>query len=459
MSSQPTDRLPTELAGWGHHPVVEGPVIEPSRLAELTRQVREADVVGARGQGRSYGDSALPASDGLTVQTRWFDRWRSFDPEQGVVHVEAGVSIRALVEGVLPRGWFVPVTPGTQQVTVGGAVASDVHGKNHHADGSFGEHVLSLGLVLADGRYVRCSASDEPDLFWATIGGMGLTGLIVDVELQLRPVETAWIRERAIRCKDWSAMLEAFAANAGATYSVAWLDISGGRRPGRGVLLLGEHATKSSLGDRRDDVLQLDRRRRLAVPRRPPLNLLNSLSVKLFNQAFYLVNGSKEHDVHYGKYFYPLDAVVGWNRLYGPDGFLQYQLVVPESGGAALLERVFDEVKRYGRSSFLSVLKRMGPASAGPLSFSVEGWTLTMDFPRRPELFPFLDRLDALVLEAGGRVYLTKDARLPAATFRQMYPRYEDWLAVKRHVDPTAKFRSAQSHRLGIDADVTGVPG
>ena len=458
MSSPSSDRLPTELAGWGYHPVAEGPVIEPSRLGELSRQVAEADVIGARGRGRSYGDSSLPASDGLTVQTRWFDRWRRFDTDNGILHVEAGVSIRDLIEGTLPRGWFVPVTPGTQQVTVGGAVASDVHGKNHHTDGSFGEHVRSLGLVLADGRYQRCSPQDEAELFWATIGGMGLTGLIVDVELQLRAVETAWIRERAIRCKDWSAMLEAFASNAGATYSVAWLDISGGRRPGRGVLLTGEHATKASLGNRRDDTLEIDVRRRLAVPLRPPLNLLNSLSVKLFNQAFYLANGSKAHDVHYGKYFYPLDAIVGWNRLYGPQGFLQYQLVVPDEGGPQLLERVFDEVKRYGRSSFLSVLKRMGPASAGPLSFSVEGWTLTMDFPRRPELFPFLDRLDALLLEAGGRVYLTKDARLPADTFRKMYPRYDEWLTIKRRVDPTAKFRSAQSDRLGIDADVIGMP-
>ena len=444
------------LAGWGHRPVVDAPVVFPTSIDQVGAAVRSAPRVVPRALGRSYGDASLTAPDGLALDLRYLDRWQAFDADAGVIDVEAGVSLQDILATVVPRGWFLPVSPGTQRVSVGGAIASDIHGKNHHVDGSFSGFVERLVLIGADGEPRPCGPDDQPELFWASVGGQGLLGPIVQARLRLRRIDSAWIRQRAIRCGRLGDLLDAMEQESAATYSVAWIDISRSkRRLGRGVLLLGEHAAAQELPagvERRR--WEVDRRRRLGVPWRPPVNLLNSSFVSWFNLVYYGLNRSGEAWSHYGRFFHPLDGVGHWNRLYGGQGFLQYQLVLPQAAGRGALERVFEELARFGRSSFLTVLKKMGPAGPAPLGFPLQGWTLALDFPYHPRLEPMLERLDRIVTDVGGRIYLTKDARLSPQAFREMYPRYGEWLETKRAFDPRAKFRSHLSHRLGIDRDV-----
>lgn len=439
----------SRLGGWGRYPVVETETRRPERLADLVTLVRTGAPLIGRGLGRSYGDASLNGA-GRTVLFERLDRLLAFDSVTGVLECEAGATLQDLLAVFAPRGWMPPVCPGTQYVTVGGAVACDVHGKSHHKDGTFGRHVVELLVVTAAGELVRCSRQRHPDLFHATIGGMGLTGFIAEVKLRLHRVESPWIGVDYDRARDLDGALRLFAdSDERYAYSVAWIDcLARGRSLGRAVLMRGNplSAAEASAQTYRG-----------GLTARMPFNLpgiaLNPLSIRAFNALYYRRHPAAARGVptHYRPFFFPLDGIRDWNRLYGRQGFLQYQLVVPTEGGREALVRIL-ELARRASGSFLAVLKRFGEASAeGLLSFPAPGYTLALDFPAgRAGLSGLLNELDAVVIRHGGRVYLAKDARLLPDAFRAMYPGLPQWLETKRAWDPNAVFSSDLGRRLGL---------
>jgi decaprenylphospho-beta-D-ribofuranose 2-oxidase len=388
-----------------------------------------------------------------------FDAVGEVDPGTGLVEVGGGVSIDALLRQVLPRGWFVPTTPGTRQVTVGGAVAADVHGKNHHLDGSFCSHVTQLTLTTPTGSQI-VGPERDPELFWATAGGMGLTGAVVSATLRLVPIETSWMLVDTERFDDLDSVMAAMeASDASYRYSVAWVDCSGGRGSGRSVLSRGDHAPASAVGPPEENAVSLAPRPRLRVPGRMPSGMVNSSTIGLFNELWFRRAPRREMGAleSMWSFFYPLDVVADWNLLYGRAGFVQYQFVVGPDR-ADVVHRVVALAAEAGVPSSLAVLKRFGPGDPGPLSFPMEGWTLALDFAVGPPALPaLLDRLDTLVAEAGGRVYLAKDARLSPELFAAMYPRAPELAAVRARVDPRGVLRSDLSRRLGLDRPAAGV--
>jgi FAD/FMN-containing dehydrogenase len=448
------------LAGWGNYPVVESPTYRPGRLSGLLALMDEAGPKPqiARGLGRSYGDPALACKDGAVVLCTRLDRMLNFDADQKVLHCEAGVSLEQILDVFVPRGYFLPVTPGTKFVTVGGAIAADVHGKNHHVDGTFGRFVRSLRLLTADGRIVDCSSDHNADLFNATVGGMGLTGHIVSAELELRPIQSAYVHVTYQKATDLDAALAAFAdGDERYLYSVAWIDcLASGRSLGRSVLMRGNPADAAeATGAGMSDPLVIAQRRKKTVPINLPSFILNPLSVRAFNAMFYRMHGDQEKLVDYDSYFYPLDAINHWNRGYGRRGFVQYQpLLPPESSRAGLIE-ILERLSASGQASFLAVLKSTGAQGDGLLSFPMPGHTLALDIPNTgPKLTNLLNDLDRIVLKHGGRLYLAKDATMSPATFARMYgSRLEQFQQVRRQTDPTGRFGSHQSQRLGLDGE------
>jgi decaprenylphospho-beta-D-ribofuranose 2-oxidase len=368
------------------------------------------------------------------------------DEERAMATVDAGMSIEALTDLTLPRGLFVHVSPGTAQVTIGGAIAADVHGKNHHRDGSFCDHVLAFELLTPDGEIAVVTREAEPDLFAATAGGMGLTGVVLSATLRLLRVESACMtvdRERAADLDDVMARMAG--RDDEYRYSVAWIDcLARGRRLGRSVLIRGDHATGDVRSNGRPPM-------RLAAPRWVPPGLLRRSTVRAFNEAYYRAAPERESGriESLRSFFYPLDSVRNWNRIYGPSGFLQYQLVVPYGREEAIREAL-ERLSGAGAPSFLAVLKRFGP-QRGLISFPLAGWTLALDLPAAlPGLGPLLDGLDELVVSAGGRVYLAKDSRLRPDVLAAMYPRLGDWRAVRERVDPHGTMRSDLARRLEL---------
>lgn len=436
------------LAGWGRFTPATCAVAEPSS-AELAGVLTALPTAIARGNGRSYGDSSLNP-DGV-IGTRRLSHMLAFDKAAGVMTCQAGVMLADVIEVVLPHGWFVPVTPGTRFVTIGGMIASDVHGKNHHGAGSFGDHLAWLDLALADGRIVRCSRDEAPDLFAATCGGMGLTGVILRAQFRLIPVETARIRTRTIHTPDLDAAFDAFEAAHSATYTVGWTDaLATGRHLGRTIVFIGEHA-------RSDELPVAERGQPFATPnKRPkrfPIDLppiaMSRLPVQMMSWAYGLANPPGETLDDLYTYFYPLDAILDWNRIYGARGFVQYQCVLPTAESRTGMRRLLEEISRRGGSSFLTVLKRMGPSSFGHLSFPMDGYTLAIDFQARPQTLAMLDRLDAITAEHGGRIYLTKDSRAKPAVLAG-YPKLDAFREVRRRYGLSGIFESLQSRRLEI---------
>jgi FAD/FMN-containing dehydrogenase len=434
-----------EVAGWGHRPVGRGRVARPEHLALPDGG---APLV-PRGLGRAYGDAAIPsAAGGLVLESTRADRIRSFDEASGRLHCEAGLSLAEILRIFVPRGWFPPVTPGTKFVTVGACVACDVHGKNHHRDGSFGNFVERIVLLTADGRRVECGPDRERELFLATVGGMGLTGVIVEVTLRLRRVESPWIVLETQGVDDLESMLAGLARSAGDwPYTVGWIDcLARGPALGRGILMRGRHASRVETGAR------MPRRPLpLRVPVDAPEWLLNPLFMRWFNRLYAWRHGTalRRRLVSYDAFFYPLDAVAGWNRLYGRRGFLQYQCLLPRAAGAPPLATLLARLGEAGAASFLAVIKDCGPASDAYLSFPMEGTTLALDLPYRGAVTEMLVHdLNAVVVAHGGRVYLAKDAVTRAVDFARMMPRLGEWRAVRDRWDPEHRFRSAQSVRL-----------
>ncbi|GII75322.1 oxidoreductase [Sphaerisporangium rufum] len=441
--------MTTFLTGWGRTAPTPATVRAPRTAGELAAAVAAAPPRGliARGLGRSYGDAAQNAGGGV-LDTTGLTGF-TLDAGTGVVTAGAGTSLHDLMAALVPRGWFVPVSPGTRHVTVGGAIAADVHGKNHHVDSSFAAHVRSLTLVTADGVARTLTPADE--LFWATAGGMGLTGVITQAVFGCVPVETSRMRVDVARTRDLDHTLEVMAATDDRyRYTVAWIDLlARGARTGRSVLTRGDHARRDELPPGTDP-LAFAPATRLAAPPWAPGGLLNSLTVRAFNQAWYGRARDRRIVQDLAPFFHPLDSVAGWNRIYGPRGFVQYQFAVP-FGAEDTLRRVVSRLSADGVVSFLTVLKRFGAGTPGHLSFPMPGWTLALDIPAgRPGLAALLRTFDEQVAAAGGRVYLAKDSRLRAELLPVMYPRLEEWRKLRQDADPGGVFRSDLARRLSL---------
>ena len=444
------------LSGWGRYPAVKSQVTRPEKR-DAVQAVLEEDgqPMIARGAGRSYGDAALLGSGGTTLLTSRLNRMLAFDPDTGVLRAEAGVRLREILEVFVPRGWFLPVTPGVKKVTLGGAVAFDIHGKNHHRDGGISGFVREIELLKAGGEQVTCSAEQNTELFWATVSGAGLTGIITEVELELRPIETAYVSERTLKADNLEDAFQLFEEHESEyPYSVAWIDcLASGSGLGRSHLMFGRHATEGQLSAKqRQDPLDYEPDHLASLPFDLPEGVLNEWSVKAFNALYYARQRTrdKREVVGIDPFFYPLDAIDDWNRMYGESGFVQFQCVLPMEKSFGGLKEILSQVQESGLASFLAVLKRMGPPDGGILTFPMRGYTLALDIPRRNGLKDLLRDLHETVARRGGRVYLAKDAYLRPDTFRDMYPALEDWLEIKRRIDPENRFTSEQAQRLGI---------
>lgn len=442
------------LSGWGRFPVERCHLFRPERRAEVAAILASGAQRSytSHGLGRSYGDAALNREGGVICLTR-LNRFLDFDPASGVLECEAGTSLAEIIEYFLPRGYFLPVTPGTKFVTVGGAVAADVHGKNHHQDGTLANYLLDFKLLVPRGEVLVCSPASNSKVFWATVGGMGLTGVILSARIELRRVESAYVLVDYQRAQNLEEVLDRMGdSDARYQYSVAWVDcLARGKSLGRAILMRGNHAAASQMPARIRDPLAALSRRRWMLPFNFPSLALNSLTVGAFNTFYYAAHPSAAGRlVHFERFFYPLDAIQDWNRLYGKRGFVQYQLALPLEGGRSGLAAVLERLARSRRASFLAVLKQFGEANPGLLSFPVKGYTLALDLPATSGLVPFLHELDRLVLAHGGRVYLAKDAVLDGSSLAAMYPKLDEFRAVKRDLDPRGLLSSSLARRLAI---------
>lgn len=441
------------VSGWGrYHPAVVR-VYRP-RDVDQVRQALDGDIRPklARGLGRSYGDVAQ-CNGGSILDMTGLQGFRNFDPETGVLDCEAGVSLNDILTWFVPRGWTLPVVPGTRYVTVGGAIANDVHGKNHHVDGSFCHHVVDFDLLTPGRGLVRCGPETESQLFEATVGGVGLTGIILSARLRLERIESAWLEVEYEQCPDLlSALTVLDVTDAEFRFSVGWVDAIGHGGRGRTVLTRGNWLPASALPPGLCAApLRIPSRFQLGIPVDMPEWLLNPSSVRLFNVFNWRKCGLRRRVVlDMDRYFFPLDSVANWNRLYGRRGFVQYQATVPPSAGQGLVE-LLNRCHAAGIVSFLGVLKRFGAAGRGMLSHPMPGYTLTLDFPVTEGLDRFLRECDRLLLDWGGRLYLAKDALALPDTIAAMYPRLDEFLAVRMQVDPDRMLASDLSGRLGWD--------
>lgn len=437
------------VANWNGIPSVEAEVFDLRNEADLRWKIAATPRLIARGMGRSYGDASLSET---IVNALPRNRLLEFDPARGIALCEAGATIEDLIEVFLPRGWFPAVTPGTRFVSLGGALAADVHGKG---PGRFGDRVLDFRLMTSDGAARTVSRESDPALFETTCGGMGLTGVLLEVRLELHPVESAYIREEIVPCRDLESVMARFTEPSPHRYSVAWIDCAArGRSLGRSLLMRGDHARAADLPAAvRDAPLVRPFRRPVGVPFPFPNWALNPWTVRAFNALYYRSHGAQERITDFETFFYPLDSVRDWNRIYGRRGFFQYQFVLPPESGERGLPAMLERIASYGAGSFLAVLKRFGPSESF-ISFPREGFFLALDFARTPALSAQLDALDRMLLDLGGRLYLAKDARMKPELFFRGYPNAEEFRRRLRAYDPPAKFQSLLSRRLGLHGPV-----
>ncbi len=434
-----------KIKNWGNYPIVDAEMVSPSSVMEVKKAVCESNELIARGLGRSYGDSSLNQK---IVSTLKLNHFLAFDEQSGLLTCEAGISLAEILDAFVPRGWFLPVTPGTKFVTIGGAIAADVHGKNHHVAGSFSTYVDTLKIIVSSGDIINCSRTVHPELFWATCGGMGLTGVIIEASFYLKPIETAYIRQRVIKTKNLAETFEAFENNKGWTYSVAWIDcLSKEDALGRSALILGEHALKDEIRYRYRNPLLIEKKFFIRAPFYFPDFILNTHTVKLFNELRYRTYRDHDTIVDYEPFFYPLDSIREWNKIYGKRGFTQYQFVLPRETSEEGLRKILQRISESGEGSFLAVLKLFGKQE-GLLSFPKEGYTLALDFPITERTMKLFNELDALVQNFGGRLYLAKDVRMNKDVFSQGYENLKQFVDIKQHYDPANKFHSLQSKRI-----------
>lgn len=435
-----------KVSNWSNYPVIE---TEFSNWRGKKQELPEKNWI-ARGMGRCYGDASIAPN---VVSTLAHNLILAFDQETGVVTCQSGVTLKELLDVFVPKGWFLPVTPGTKFVSVGGALASDVHGKNHHVEGCFGDHVIETTLITPNGEYTTCSPTHNTELYNATRGGMGLTGMIDTVTFRLKKIETSYIKQRQIKAKNLTEILSLFDQYKHHTYSMAWIDcLKGGKGFGRSIIMMGEHASLDELSEKQKKApLSSGKGNLINMPVNLPGFVLNKLSIKAFNWLYYAKNIKPDFEsvIHYDGFFYPLDAILNWNRMYGKDGFLQYQFVLPLDKSEEGLIKILDKIRKKGWGSFLAVLKLFGKQDS-LISFPMEGYTLALDFPIKKGLFEFLDELDEVVVDLGGRIYLSKDARMKSEIFWKSYPNSQEFLSIIKDVNPQFDVQSALGERLAI---------
>ena len=445
-----------KLSGWGRHPVIDCRVARLRERERIPALLRRDGTLIARGNGRSYGDAALNAN--LTVSTLALNRMEAFDPSSGLLVCEAGVLLADILDTFVPRGWFPPVVPGTKFVTVGGMIAANIHGKNHHRDGAFGAHVESLTLATGDGRLRLLSRARQPELFRATIGGMGLTGIIVSASFRMRRIETSFLLTEIKATANLEQTMALFEASTDWPYSMAWIDVlAPGAARGRSLLARGAFMSRAALPARlARRPLRPAPKTRLKVPFDAPSAMLNPMAIRVGNAFVYhrgrLSRRSADpRPTHFDRFFFPLDGIGAWNRLAGRAGFVQYQCVLPKAESPAALAMLLERVASARCGSFLAVLKLLGAGDEGTMSFPMEGYTLTMDFPARKDVLPLLADLDAITHRCGGRVNLAKDACCAKARLREGYPRSQAFRRTRTNRgDAASKFASALSKRLAI---------
>ncbi len=437
-----------KVTNWTNYPIVEAEVRNVNFDSEIEQLVNEEEAIIVRGNGRCYGDASL--SDTI-ISTLDYKNILSFDADQGVIVCESGILLSDMLDFLVPKGWFLPVTPGTKFITLGGAVASDVHGKNHHFDGSISEHIDYLE-VQTDQGVLRCSNKENEELFVYTCGGMGLTGVILRVALRLKKIETSKIKFKSIKIENLKEAFEKFEQYQHYTYCMAWIDCyrSSEKTRGRSIIMMGEHALESEIPKTKDP-LALPNKKKLNIPFFFPGFVLNKLSIKIFNFLYYHKQRKKEVDafVDYDSFFYPLDSIYNWNRMYGKKGFVQYQFVLPLESSYEGLEKILEKINARGFGSFLAVLKLFGKQDS-PVSFPMEGYTLALDFAIKKGLFEFLEELDEIVIALGGRLYLTKDARMSLSTYKATYKNAEEIKSIISKYNSKGKFSSFLSKRLNI---------
>jgi len=439
-----------EISGWGRYPKETCHLVRPEKYKDL-HDYGESSI--ARGQGRSYGDASLN-KDNAVILTERLNRFLAFDQDRGILTCEAGVTLKEILDVIVPAQWFLPVTPGTQYASLGGCLAADVHGKNHHHAGSLGKYIIAFELITANRKKILCTPKDHAELFWATIGGMGLTGIVGTIVLKLIPIVSA---EMVVSHHTAENLEQIFHALSDPVldddYSVAWIDaLAEDKKMGRGIVMTAHHAEMDEISPKYSKKNPASRN----IPIDLPGWVLNHFTIKLFNDYYFKKRSQKKQifTTHYQEYFYPLDNITHWNRLYGKKGFVQYQCVFPEKKAYEGVQQMLKSDDTHKNPGFLAVLKKLGHSSLSLLSFPMPGYTLSLDIPFRDEkTLHQLKIFDEIVLSHHGRVYLAKDAALSPEHFRQMYSRYPEWLAVKQKIDPENKFNSSLSGRLHIGYD------
>ena len=401
-----------KVTNWGNFPIVEKEMKSEDSLSKIKEFVRNHNEVIARGNGRCYGDASLGEN---IFSTKRLNKFISFDRLNGIIECESGVLLSEVLEVTVPQGYFLYVTPGTKFISIGGAIASDVHGKNHHAEGCFSEYVIEFDLLNENNEVLKCSREENSEKFWATIGGMGLTGIILSAKFKLKNIETAYIRQESIKAENLGEIFQLFDESEDWTYNVAWIDcLQKGKNIGRSILMRGEHAIKAEIPKKNNEnPLRLKEKLKPTVPFYFPGFVLNNLTVKIFNWLYYGKQRKKQINnfVDYETFFYPLDVVNDWNKIYGKGGFIQYQMVIPKEKGKEGMKKILETIANSGNGSFLAVLKLFGKTNPETYnSFPIEGYTLALDFKVNSKLKKLVDDLDKIVEEFDGRIYLTKDS-------------------------------------------------
>jgi FAD/FMN-containing dehydrogenase len=429
------------LNSWGMYPKVRSKILKFFDIDTLKNDLKTGSLI-PYGNGRSYGDSAL---GDVMLDMRDHNRFISFDEKEGLLEVESGVLLSEIIEAFVPRGWFLKVTPGTKLITVGGAIASDIHGKNHHQEGCFSECVKSFKIMVANGEIKEVSKKKNQELFLATCGGMGLTGVILSAKIYLKKINSKYIDQVTIKTKNLKETFEAFEKYQNFPYSVAWIDcLAKGENQGRSLLMVGDFSD--------DGDLSYKNKKGPTIPFNFPSFALNNLSVKAFNALYYgkAKSGESRQKVGIDTFFYPLDAISHWNRIYGKSGFTQYQFILPKEVSFEGLGKILTKIADSGKGSFLAVLKLYGKENENYLSFPIEGYSLALDFKIEPSLFALLDSLDEIVNEYGGRIYLTKDVRVSKEVFGKGYPKIDEFRKFREKEGMNKVFNSLQSRRLGL---------
>jgi len=427
---------------WGMYPKVKNTVFKFDTKKTLRKIINEHDKLIPCGNGRSYGDSALNSN---IVDVRSKNYFIDFNEETGLLHVQAGVLLSEILESFVPRGWFLKVTPGTKFITVGGAIASDIHGKNHHIEGCFSECIKEFKIMLADGEVVTCSKEATPNLFKATCGGQGLTGIILDAKIYMKKINSQYINQTTIKTKNLKETFKAFEEYQDKPYSVAWIDcLAKGDKIGKCLLMVGDF--------RDDGKLDYKMKKQKSIPFNFPSFTLNNWSVRVFNWLYYgkVKESASKQIVDIDSFFYPLDAIGHWNRIYGKNGFTQYQFILPKETSYEGLEEILSAISKSGKGSFLAVLKLYGKANDNYLSFPMEGYSLALDFKIEKGLFDLLDELDEIVVKYKGRIYLAKDVRVSKEIFEKGYPQIGNFRQYREKNKMDIKFQSFQSKRVGI---------